>query len=155
MHAETGRCNLWDRKEDLGGSSNLYLYSPQVVDFSPNGGDAQQQRSGSVPEAVENIDNCIEYNDIDNCTAYNVLISSLKTEYDSRLAVDKWFKQYPSAASSLSADEFVGALKLTLLSLEQSAIARELVSSLGSGVLNTNYILAAMSIFETNVGQCD
>ena len=65
-------------------------------------------------------------------------------EYNSRLAVDKWIKQYPSAASSLSADEFAGVLNKVLFSMEQGAVARELVSGLGSGVLNTSYIVAAM-----------
>jgi hypothetical protein len=117
-------------------------YSPQVVVF---GGDAQQQQqqqeqsSGyeyTVPEVVDST--------IANSTAYSFLMSNMETEYDSSLAVGKWIKLYPSAASSLSADEFAGVLKKTLYSMEQGAVARKLVSGLGSGVLNTNYIVTAM-----------
>ena len=75
--------------------------------------------------------------------AYDALLSSMSTDYDSRLAVDKWIKKYPSSASSLSSKQFAKALTKVLFSLEQPVVARELMSGLAPGVLTTEDIVKA------------
>lgn len=128
--AESGGGNIYNPEEDSGSSFNAYPYNPQVVVFSPD----TNQTEEIPPPAIE----------VSHDAAYRTLIATMESEFDSRLAVDRWIKEYPSAAATLTEDEFAGVLKKVLLSMEQGAVARELVSGIGSGVLTTQYIVAAM-----------
>lgn len=132
--AQTGAGNLWDAEEDQGNPVEAYSYQPQVVLFP----------SGVNENTNEEMVSQINTASVDHKVAYQELLASMDVEYDSRLAVDKWIKEYPSVAATLTSDEFASVLKKVLLSMEQGSVARELVSGLGDGVLTTNYIVAAM-----------
>jgi hypothetical protein len=86
----TGATNIWEQ-DDTGASSNDYIYQPQVLMFP-----GEKQDAPSSPTMIE------KTNDVDHTTGYNELISKMEVEYDSRLAVDRWMKEYPSVASSLT-----------------------------------------------------
>ena len=132
--AQTGAGNLWDAEEDHGIPVEAYTYQPQVVLFSSDIN--QNTNEEMVPQ--------IDTSGVDHKVAYQSLLASMDVEYDSRLAVDKWIKEYPSVAATLTSDEFAGVLKKVLLSMEQGSVARELVSGLGDGVLTTDYVVASM-----------
>lgn len=131
----TGSTNIYEI-EDSGSSTNFYDYHPQVVTFSSPTGAVDNDMVTISPQQ-----NTVE---IDRRKAYDLLLERMAMEYDARLTVDKWIKEYPKAASKLSADEFAGVLKKVLLSLEQAAVARELTNGMGKDALTTKHITAAM-----------
>lgn len=131
--ASTGGGNIFE-PDDLGSGQGVYHYQPQVVVFSSN----TAENTPSAP-AME------DSSAVDHAAAYNKLLEDMKMEYDARLTVDKWIKQYPSVASSLTPGEFAGVLKQILFSLEQATIARELTSGFkNNGRLTTEHINAAL-----------
>jgi hypothetical protein len=141
--------SIWEKEDDSGSSNQSYIYKPQVILFSSDVDDFKQNPVPGVGHTaafneLQQQNNVDDYPEVDHTTAFNELLSSMDTEYDSRLAVDKWIKQQPLAAASLTVDEFAIVLKKVLFSLDQPAVARELSSGLGSGKLTTKYILAAM-----------
>ena len=83
--------------------------------FSDNNTNTGASPFSSAPEMT---------NEIYYGMAYSSLLTSMDAEYDSRAAVDKWIKEYPSAASSLTPGEFASVLKKVLLSVEQASVAR-------------------------------
>jgi hypothetical protein len=138
----TGSTNLYDNT-DYGSSVNSYSYQPQVVTFS----------STSPGSSTGGIDNNVNVTPtstaapsvkIDHDKAYAVLLERMAVEYDTRLVVDKWIKEYPTAASNLTPQEFAGVLKKVLFSLEQPAVARELTNGMSKDVMTTKHITAAM-----------
>lgn len=139
--SENGATNIYNMEEDAGSEVQAYNYTPSVMVFPTssihtNGGINIGYEGESTNEGLTE--------SVDSSVSYEVLLSSLSTEYDSRLAVDRWIKQYPSAAASLSSEHFAGALSKVLFSLEQPVVARELMSGLAPGVLTTEYIVKAM-----------
>jgi len=128
--AATGTANIWEQ-DDTGASGNTnYIYQPQVLVFPE-------------PDTVVSPTTQETNNDVDHNTGYNELLSRMAIEYDSRLAVDKWIKEYPMVASSLTPDEFGGVLKKVTFSLEQAAVARELASGMKNGSLSVDHIVAS------------
>ena len=134
--SEAGPTNIWEHQDDSGNAGAQYTYQPQVLMFSDNTNtNTGASPFSSAPEMT---------NEVDHGTAYSSLLASMDAEYDSRAAVDKWIKEYPSAASSLTPGEFAGVLKKVLLSMEQASVARELASGMASGSLLTDHIVASM-----------
>lgn len=129
-----GAVNIYE-PEDAGSSTHAYSYEPEVVVFP-----SYQPTETQAPS----VDNSLANADVDHDEAYNILIEKMKTEYNSREAVDKWIKEYPSAAASLTPDEFAGALKNVQFSLGQPTVARELASGIGNGSLTTDHIIASI-----------
>ena len=68
----------------------------------------------------------------------------MKYNTDTRFVVNRWIKENPTSAASITSDEFAGVLTKVLFSLEQAAVARELTSGMGNGVLTTEYIMKAI-----------
>jgi hypothetical protein len=126
----TGAANIYE-PEDGGSSSKTYMYQPQVLTF--------QSTFNTIEEAIAPGD--VGNNEADHATAYNALIEKMEFNTDTRLVVDRWIKEFPTAAASLSSDEFAGVLKKLMLSFEQAAVARELTSGMGNGALTTEYIM--------------
>lgn len=134
--SEAGATDIYE-SQDTGSSANSYMYHPQVATF-PSTFNASEENDTFVSTAGSG------NGEVDHATAYDTLVESMKFSYDARLAVDKWIKEYPTAAANLTAHEFAGVLKNVLFSLEQAAVARELTSGMGSGTLSTAYIMMSI-----------
>ena len=130
----TGSANIYDH-EDGGSSENNYEYSPQVVTF-PSLAISNEETNASIPVSVST-------NEVSHETAYNKLMEKISNEYDIRLAVDAWVKEFPMAAKNLTPEQVAGVLKKVIFSLEQAAVARELTCGIGQR-LTTAHIDAAM-----------
>lgn len=137
----TGGTNIWSAEEDKGSGAQSYVYTPSVMVFPTHTNNDGGTMNISYEE--ENTKTDVQES-VNSRGAYDALLSSMSTDYDSRLAVDKWIKKYPSSASSLSSEQFAKALTKVLFSLEQPVVARELMSGLAPGVLTTEYIVKAM-----------
>ncbi len=131
LPSATGSANICDQ-EDQG---IYYEYSPQVVTF-PSLANVNEEINASMPVSVST-------NEVSHETAYNKLMEKVSNEYDTRLAVDAWIKEFPMAASNLTPDEVAGVLKKVIFSLEQAAVARELTYGIGQR-LTTAHADAAM-----------
>lgn len=131
-----GATNIY-QPQDAGSSANSYMYHPQVVTF-PSTFNASEETDPLVSTTGSGND------EVDHATAYNTLVESMQLSSDARLDVDKWSKEYPTAAATLTSHEFAGVLKNVLFSLEQAAVARELTSGMGSGTLSTAYIMMSI-----------
>jgi hypothetical protein len=131
--SEAGSTNIWEKQDDSGNTGSTYSYQAQVLMFS---GETNVEAPSSIPEMMK---------EVDHETAYRSLLSSMDAEFDSRATVDKWIKKYPSAASSLTPDEFGGVLKKVLFSMEQASVARELASGMGHTHLSVDHVLASMT----------
>jgi hypothetical protein len=142
----TGSTNLYD-STDLGSSVNAYHYQPQVVTFSSS---TSTYPTSSTPIDAGNDTDVILTSappptlQVDHSKAYNLLLERMAMEYDARITVDKWIKEYPTVASNLTPQEFAGVLKKVLFSLEQAAVARELTNGMSKDVFTTKHITAAM-----------
>jgi hypothetical protein len=139
--AMTGGGNIYE-VEDSGNGLGFCHYEPQVVVFSSSDDSFKPTESPicDIPTAPD-----VEKED-DVQDAYNKLLERLKVEYDSRLVVDDWIKQYPRVASTLTPKEFAGILRNILFSLEQASIARELTMGfhMNHGKLTTDHVNAAL-----------
>ena len=138
VDSATGAANLYapvDRGAYFApGSSGTLMYQPQVATF--------QSTSNTIEEAIAPAD--FGKNAADHATAHSALVKNMKFNTDTRLVVNKWIKEYPTATASLTSDGFAGVLKKVLFSLEQAAVARELTSGMGNGVLTTEYIMKSI-----------
>ena len=141
----SGLANIWNIEEDMGSAMKSYEYQPQVSmypSYPSNSDEHQVESSPPTLSATSILDTSSSPVNVE--AAYEELLSWISSEIDPRLAVDKWIKKYPSVAACLSADQFSGALTKVLFSMEQAAVARELMSGLAPGVLTTSYIVEAM-----------
>ncbi len=135
VSAQGGGVNIYEAS-DAGSGFNSYHYDPQIVVFS-----SDESQTPSIPTAPT----AAPTGQVDHTAAYNTLIDRMNNEYDSRLVVDRWIKEYPIAASQLTPDEFGGILKKVLMSMEQTTVARELVIGMNT-TLTTQHILSALQI---------
>ena len=133
VDSATGAANIYE-PEDAGSSSNSYMYQPQVVTY--------QSTINTIEESIAPVE--VGNNEADRANAYNGLIENMKYNTDTRFVVNRWIKENPTSAASITSDEFAGVLTKVLFSLEQAAVARELTSGMGNGVLTTEYIMKAI-----------
>jgi hypothetical protein len=149
--AMTGGGNIYEA-DDCGNGTGYCHYEPQVVVFSSSNdavntsetstvlSPTNKEQENEAPTAPD------EKNEESVEMAYNNLLESLEVEYDSRLVVDRWIKNYPNVAAILTPDEFAGILRKIVFSLEQASIARELTIGfhINNGRLTTDHINAAL-----------
>lgn len=149
--AMTGGGNIYEA-DDCGNGTGYCQYEPQVVVFSSSNDAINTTENSSVlslanPEQEHKAPTAPDTENEESIEmAYNYLLESLKVEYDSRLAVERWIKNYPNVAAKLTPEEFAGILRKIIFSLEQASIARELTIGfhINNGNLTTKYINAAL-----------